>query len=335
MSPRIRSGRQAFTLLELLVVIAIIAILIGLLLPAVQRVREAANRVGCLNNLHQIGLALHHYHDSQGHFPPGYINVVPLAPAVTPSPGSGGGIGPGPGSQLVDRFYPRPTGVAVMPGWGWAALLLPYLEQDSLYKQFSLDLHVEDDANWPARGTVLRVYTCPTDRFTGVFSVLDEKSNKVMGQAATNSYAACWGDGVPIQETPGSGLFCRNSAYQMKDVPDGLSTTIAIGERAAMFAQSPWVGLFSQGSCRTTPGAPVYLSTIDSAPTMVLARISGRKALNDPLSEGYDFFSPHNGVVMFAFADGSARGLTSAVAPTLLQALATRAGGEVIDGAGY
>ena len=114
--------RRAFTLIELLVVIAIIAVLIALLLPAVQAAREAARRMQCTNNLKQLGLALHNYHDANRAFPPAYTTLNPKAD------GTAAGIPYG------DEHRNGPN------GWAWGTLLLPQLEQEPLYRQLSLNL---------------------------------------------------------------------------------------------------------------------------------------------------------------------------------------------------
>src|SRR5579884_3238771 len=115
-SAAVRRAQRGFTLIELLVVIAIIGILIGLLLPAVQKIRETAARMQCTNNLKQIGLALHNYHDTNKGFPPGYIDGN-NNPNLTPDNDVG-------------------------PGWGWAALLLPYIEQQNVYNQINFSVTV-------------------------------------------------------------------------------------------------------------------------------------------------------------------------------------------------
>ena len=140
---RPRDNRRAFTLIELLVVIAIIAVLIGLLLPAVQKVREAAARMKCQNNLKQIGLGLHNYEGANGHFPPAFIGNVGTTPTNSPAP----------------------------HGWAWGTWILPYIEQDSLYRQITpatstIPGNLTDPATMPLGllcQTRIILYICPTD----------------------------------------------------------------------------------------------------------------------------------------------------------------------------
>jgi prepilin-type N-terminal cleavage/methylation domain-containing protein len=331
--------RGGFTLIELLVTIGIIAILLGLLLPAVQKVREAANQTVCKNNLKQIGAALHLYHDSMRRFPPGYY--INPATAATPPPATPLPPSPGPNLkpqlQAIDRpIFPVGGGggfaINPLPAWGWAAYLLPYLEQQPLARQINYDLPVDSPSNLAARTTLLAMYSCPSDTGTGVFTVLTN-ANWPVADAATNSYMACYGalGNLNLHPDAGNGLFSRNSLVRIGDVIDGTSSTLAVGERAALFAKGPWSGVMISGTTRTTPGAPVYLSIFELEGSMVMSRM-GNRQLNDPFSEPYDFFSPHTGVVHFVFADGSVHALATSMDVAVLQALATCAGGEVIAG---
>jgi prepilin-type N-terminal cleavage/methylation domain-containing protein/prepilin-type processing-associated H-X9-DG protein len=303
LSPTAR--RNGFTLIELLVVIAIIAVLLGLLLPAVQKVREAANRTSCLNNLKQIGLALHNYHDANGSFPSGYRCFVQKNPAYT------------------------------APGWGWAALLLPYVEQDNLYRQINFNLPVEYPGHAVVRANALKVFVCPSDRAAGVFTVLDANGSPLV-QAATNSYAACYGAGGEIGDEPGNGngLFFRNSHVRIADVTDGTSNTLAVGERPALFTRTAWAGCVTGGTTRVTPGAPTFSTSVEDPPTQPLAH-TGSHTLGDPYADPDDFFTPHVGNGNFLFGDGSVRTVRTSVSLAVLQALSTRAGGEVVDPNAY
>ena len=197
---RTRTSRLGFTLIELLVVIAIIAILIALLVPAVQKVREAAARVQCVNNLKQMGLAMHNYHGAMKVFPPGYSSTESYVDGSTDT----------------------------SPGWGWATYILPYMDQGSLYQQFDLTQPVQ---NYPGIQTMLAVYLCPSDiTGTGPFAVTDKNWNPVC-TAAPTSYAGCCGANVKTTDATGNGILYRNSAVTFNQIIDGSSNTILVEER--------------------------------------------------------------------------------------------------------
>src|SRR5262249_22583294 len=134
------------------------------------------------------------------------------------------------------------------------------------------------------RTVSLRIYNCPSDRSTGAFMVESclgktIKTSGLVSEASTNSYAACYGAlGILFsQPDDGNGVFYRNSQTTMRDITDGTSSTLAIGERCALFTQTPWAGVMTAGAAVTTPGAPVYSSSRLPSPALVLARI-GYKA---------------------------------------------------------
>jgi prepilin-type N-terminal cleavage/methylation domain-containing protein len=330
MTNRRHHRRPAFTAIELLVVIAIIALLIGLILPAVQRVREAANRTKCQNNLKQMALALQTFHDANGHYPPAFNSTPALSvepPLTLPRFGGGGGI-------IMDALDRPPVGIydaLYAPGWSWAAFILPHLEQSALHAKINFGFPVTTNMYVPLVKTPMAVYTCPSDPEAGQFWVQDF-GNFDTQEAYTSSYAGSLGgfDGLSFTNpTSGTGLFFRNSQVRILDVTDGLSHTFAVGERAAQFAKAAWIGVITNGSLRTTPGAPVYASGMLPPTFMPIARAAA-KPLNDPYSQPYDFFSPHPSVGHFAFADGSVHALRFDLNIVTYRALGTRAGGEPI-----
>jgi prepilin-type processing-associated H-X9-DG protein len=342
---------------ELLVTIAIIVLLLGLLLPAIQKVRAAADLVRCKNNLKQIGIALHNYHGEIGTLPPAYLfdRNMNLASAAPPSPIAalredevdalgGARLIPvafvqrqpansvGSGTRVINRNNRTGKGAHAKPGWAWGALILPFMEDDKLYSHIDFKTSVEQPENQRLRTKLQPMYTCPTDEAAGVFDVLTE-NNMLCMDAATNSYAACYGAGGAIGEEPekGNGIFLRNIRYRLVDIKDGTSNTLAIGERPALFAKSPWAGVGNMGTIRNTPNNNVYVISIEEAPVQVMARIPASHTLNDPYAEPYDFYSPHPAVINFLFADGSVRAIGLKTDPVILNALATRDGGEVIS----
>ena len=323
--------RSAFTLIELLIVIAIIGVLIGLLLPAVQKVRDAAARIGCQNNLKQIGLALHQYHDVNNVLPPGCRTAHSVDQSNGVPPGSQGAA-PG---RALDRPASHIYFANFDAGWGWAAYILPYIEQDNLFQQIQLDVAVGSPVHDSVRLTRISTYVCPSDTGAGRFTVLSEKLKPVC-DAYTSSYAGCFGSSVNVGSLPelGDGVLYVNSQVRLSDIGDGTSTTLAVGERAGLFAQGPWAGAITGGTIRTTPGAPVWAARADPPHVMVMARTYYRSLQNE-YAEPYDFFSSHRYQVPFLFADGSVKMIDSTTAMDVMRALATRAGGEAVSGSDY
>jgi prepilin-type processing-associated H-X9-DG protein/prepilin-type N-terminal cleavage/methylation domain-containing protein len=314
---RTRTNRLAFTLIELLVVIAIIAVLIGLLLPAVQRVRESAARSQCTNNLKQMGLALHSYHDVHQSLPPGYLATMPYSDGATDT----------------------------APGWSWAVFILPHLEQDNLYRQLNLALPVEKS---PAIQTMLKVYLCPSDPTpTSAFAVPDG-FGAARALAAPSSYAACCGgDESDVSAPTGLGVFYRNSSTRLTDIPDGTSQTLLIGDKAWADTEVIWAGAINDAVARRGPINPCPGSGEASwpAPGLVLSHSHLNNATTDTDGGLDDFASRHPGGSNFLFADGSVHFIRSIpgdnpdgsyTADSLaFQALGTRANGEVIAGLDY
>jgi prepilin-type N-terminal cleavage/methylation domain-containing protein/prepilin-type processing-associated H-X9-DG protein len=298
-------SRRGFTLIELLVVIAIIAILIGLLLPAVQKVREAAARIQCANNLKQIGLALHGHHDQMSSFPPGYYDLAPW-----PQDDQG-------------------------PGWGWASYILPEMEQTNLQSRINYNLNVGDPspAVSAARATFLKVFQCPSDpKGATTFTVTDGGAGS--WSLAHGSYVACNGnDGVDDNTTPPhTGAFVRGTiGFRIADITDGLSNTFFVGERCTTMSWSTWAGAITnaQDPSVRSPG------DFSGASALVLGHC-GPHLPNDSIVTDADAMSSgHTNGVQFLFGDGSVHLINNGIAQPVYDALATRAGGEVVNGSAY
>jgi prepilin-type N-terminal cleavage/methylation domain-containing protein/prepilin-type processing-associated H-X9-DG protein len=293
-SPR----RTAFTLIELLVVLAIIAVLIGLLLPAVQKVREAAARIRCQNNLKQIGIALTLYHDATGSYPPGYRD-----PLAEPQFG---------------------------PGWGWGSYILPYLEQDNLYRALQVDTQVFGNGASLAVATPLTqmplsVYTCPSNSGPSI--------NPFYNDQGTSSYRGVGGAQVPMAQGPVgymivgihtqlNGIFWRNSGVRVADVTDGTSNTAAVGETALDLNRNKWGGIWV-GAQRADVGIMWISGVLWVVDTNTL-RING--------SDKWAYCSTHPGGVNFVYCDGSVHFVRDQADPQVVAYLCIRNDGMAVSG---
>ncbi len=292
-----RSVRKArgFTLIELLVVLAIVAVLIGLLLPAVQKVRAAAARAACQNNLKQVGLALHQHHDGSGALPPGHRSV-----------------------SHRDR----------MPFSGWPLSVLPYLEQEAVFAAaraaYARDPYPFHNPPHAGLNTVVPALVCPSDGR----AARPQTAGRTGAVVAFTCYLGVSGRDYAARD----GLLFQDSRVRFADVLDGTSNTLLAGERppSADFQFGWWYAGSGQA---LTGSADMILGVEEPNLLPVTAGSCGPGVYRfgpgraDNQCDVFHFWSLHPGGAHFLFCDGSVRFLAYSAAP-LLPALASRAGGE-------
>ncbi len=301
----VRSDRRAaFTLVELLVVIAIIGILIALLLPAVQAARESARRTQCANNLKQISLSVHGYHDSKRQLPP---------------------------TRNGDGNFVT-----------WAVLILPYMEQDALYELFEQSGLKFRNAPVTARESQLKAFYCPTRRFPPqvVPATEDRMNGGPASSGAPSDYAACVGDGHNRRGLAGGSMDTSNGAFvrsdevtplynlrtNFADILDGTTHTFFFGEKHVRR------DALLRDRALTPIGGDGCIFNADSIRTYTrLAGVGWPLARTIVENNNERFGSYHPGIVQFGMGDGGVHILTTSTSESILRALATKSGGESLQ----
>jgi prepilin-type N-terminal cleavage/methylation domain-containing protein/prepilin-type processing-associated H-X9-DG protein len=289
-----RKQRLGFTLIELLVCLAVIGVLIALLLPAVQAAREAARRAQCSNNLKQVGIALHLYHDTCSMLPAGYTYV----PGYT-------------------------TG-----GFGWASMILWQMEQTSLFNAINFDVPAWSQSNSTACTSMLAFYQCRTD-YTVASGYLQREGFRY----ARSSYVGCFGPAdMDLAPDDRTGLFSRNSKTKLADVIDGLSNTLAAGERTnAVYVKV--IGSSNHFDLETVWAGAIKENPADDHAHTTL--FQSACMINSPDFDDRDSTSFHPGGSNYLLGDGSVRFLKLTIDLATYGALGSRAGGEVIGADRY
>lgn len=319
--------RPGFTLIELLVVIAIIAILIALLLPAVQQAREAARMTQCRNNLKQVGLAIHNYHDTHNIFPVGVVTILKTGQAVAPTDSN-------------------PSRTNVDGGWGWSTFILPFMDQAPLY-----NLLAPNGQNFPPTPnqysrTVLTGYQCPTEASPALHFAFPLGGDGVADGHARSSYSAVSGSGdnadyanKTARET--RGILWYNSNVRIRDVTDGTSNTMIVVERFWDGGDSEkrrggvWVGK-CPGGANDAGNKYATFVRVENSPNWVINGENNNSAASmhggqrDPVAGGASTVKKGGYGVNALMGDGSVRFLSENMFGGTWQALGQIADGQVV-----